>query len=195
MLYDTHPLVILCNRLYNCRTYQEICPMGQGGCPKESSSPHYKRAARAPKKDDLKKRPPPLPVLLPRLNKAAIRPHRLANEPRRALQSPKRRSLRLALRRNRRPETHLLLHLWPSRLRSLRARSSPGGTASTSPNRRPRHQVMLHRRPLDLRVPAETLVPPLNPHLHLPLRLRALTVLEDGRGRCMGSHRGSLKRV
>ena len=63
--------------------------------------------------------------------------------------------------------------------------------ASINRNHRPRHQVKPHQRPLHLQVPPQTLVHPLCPYLHLPLRLRALAVLEDDRGPCFDSRRGS----
>jgi len=40
-------------------------------------------------------------------------------------------------------------------------------------------------------IPPRTPVPRLCPHPHLPLRLRVLTVLEDGRSLCFDSHQGS----
>ena len=84
----------------------------------------------------------------------------------------------------RRPETHLLLHLWPSQIRPLRARASLGEAASI--NSLANYQVKPHRRPLHLRVLSQTLVPLLRPHLHPPLCLRALTVLKDDRGLGLG---------
>ena len=78
-----------------------------------------------------------------------------------------------------------------SHLRPFRARANPGEAASINSNHRPRHQVKPHRRPLHHCVAPQTLVPPLRPHLHPPLRLRALTVLEDSRGACLDSRRGS----
>jgi hypothetical protein len=49
-------------------------------------------------------------------------------------------------RRGRRPETHLLLHLWSSQICPLRARAIPGETASINSlaNYRSRHQVRPH---------------------------------------------------
>ena len=87
-------------------------------------------------------------MLLSKRNKVVIRPHRLTYEWRRGLRpplQPSRRLRRLAPRRSRRPETHSLLHLWPSHLRLLRAgkfgrgskhqpkppSTSPGQAAST----------------------------------------------------------------
>ena len=61
-------------------------------------------------------------------------------------------------------------------------------TAVTSPSQ-PASTAHLH-----LRVLSQTLVPPLRPHLHPPLRLGALTVLEDGRGPGLDPRRGSLRR-
>ena len=83
-----------------------------------------------PRRTILTKQPPQPPVLLP---KAAIRLHRLANEPRRRLllfQLPSRCLFRPAPRCSRRPKTRPLLHLWPSHLHPLRARASPGEAAS-----------------------------------------------------------------
>jgi len=150
-----------------------------------------------PRRPIPKRRPPPAsPVLLPRRDEAAILLHRLANEPRRglllSLWPPSRCPLRLAPRRSRRQEKHPLLHLWPGHL--PRARASPGEAVSINLNHRPRHQVKPHRRPLHLRVPPQTLVPPLRLHLRLLLRLQALTVLEDGRGPCLDSRQGSSRR-
>ena len=76
-----------------------------------------------PRRTILTRQPPQPPVLLP---KAAIRLHRLANEPRRGLllfQLPSRCLLRPAPRCSRRPETRPLLHLWPSHLRPLQVRA------------------------------------------------------------------------
>ena len=87
-----------------------------------------------------------------------------------------------------------LLHLWPSHHRPLQARESSGEAASTNLNHRLRHQVKPHRRRLYLRVPLQTLVPRLRPPLQLPFRLRALTVLEDGRGPCLDCRQGSSRR-
>ena len=78
-----------------------------------------------------------------------------------------------------------------SHLRPFRARANPGEAASINSNHRPRHQVKPHRWPLHLCVAPQTLVSPLRPHLHPPLRLRALTVLEDSCGACLDSRRGS----
>ena len=151
-----------------------------------------------PRRTIPKRRPPQPLVLPPWRNKAAFRPHRLADEPRRGLQPPlqppRRVPLGLAPRHSRKLEMHPPLHLWPSHLRPLRARSSPGKPTSINLNHRPRHQGEPHRRRLHLRVPhrvwyldhARTC-----PHLHLPLHLRALTVLEDGWGQCLESRRGS----
>ena len=47
-----------------------------------------------------------------------------------------------------------------SHLRPFRARANPGEAASINSNHRPRHQVKPHRRPLQLCVAPQTLVPP-----------------------------------
>ena len=47
-----------------------------------------------PTRTNPKRRPQLPPVLLPRRNKAAVRPHRLVNEPQRGLKPPRRRPLR-----------------------------------------------------------------------------------------------------
>ena len=169
---------------------EEICPTGQGGDPKKSSRTPLKHPRRTnPKRRSL---PLPPPALLRRRNKVVIRLHHLAKEPRRGprpplpVLPPRRRPLRLALRRGRRPETHPQLHLWPSHHRPLTPLRSPGEAASINLNHRPRHQVKPH---------PQTLVPPLlRPHMHLPLRLRALVVLEDACGPCLKSHRDSSRR-
>jgi len=57
--------------------------------------------------------------------------------------------------------------------------TSPGQIASTAPSSS---------------IPPRTPVPRLRPHPHLPLRLRVLTVLEDGRGPCFDSRQGSSRR-
>ena len=64
-------------------------------------------------------------------------------------------------------------HLRPSHCRLLPTKARLGKAASINPNHRPRHRVKPHRRPLRPQVPPQIPVPPLPPHPHLYLRLRA----------------------
>ncbi len=158
---------------------------------------HYKDAAHASKKDESKKKAGAGSGSTSEAKQSGESAAPLGNEPRGGpqLQPRRRRPLSLAPRRSRSPETHPPLHPRPSHRQPLPARASPGGAAASShPNRRPRRPVKPHRW-LPLRVPRRTPVP-VRPRLLplLRLRRRALTVLGDGRGPCLVSRRGSLKR-
>ena len=96
------------------------------------------------------KRGPQLPpVLLPRRNKATVRPHRLANEPQRGLKPLRRRPLHDAAG----DRKHIRCSTCGQAISLLRARASPDEATNINFNPRPRHQVMPHRRRLHLRVP------------------------------------------
>jgi len=95
----------------------------------QRNHPHYKDLQlKHPRRTIPKRRPPPPPVLIPRRKRQRVDRIAWQTSCGEGCSAPRRRPLRLAPRRSRRPETHPLLHppVAKSSPSPLRARSEQG---------------------------------------------------------------------